>query len=628
MKKLLAILISTVMVLSMAAAVSAAPENGEVQVTFSTGETATATVGEPFEFFFQCDAPGDMGEIAEGEEGSGISVSSGNVAYSHVSLGGPFSYPTSELVTVTDFDGDFEVTVADAATQMDATHTIYFTPEDIEAAIKTAEEMAAQMAASEGGESPAGESPAEAPAEGESPAEAPAEGEAPAAAPAESEAPAAAPAEGEAPATAPEEAALAEGESEEGASEEGESAPSEFEGVEYPEYDVAFTPYSNEEGYTVYDVRMTMQAGYQEYKIYEPGIKTIHTGIGYLDPFGEGFYYAGIMFPESFSAPESIYVSDWMDANFGCDLFCIYHTNAGDLYAWDGIYGANAKDMSNYMSGDDAFTIEEVNGTIPTRGDALINIVAGGTGMFKGAYGVLIGCTSGGGVYDTVGGDMTLPQTLFKYMKGYVIVPDECETTSLYEVTQEISEDNSALEVRSSEYAMVPMTLRMQAGSLEESNKEGSGIGTLLPYNAGALTVDYADCPAAENYDVHDYVNDNWLAAYGEPEFMTLHIDDGTVAGDVYAYKFSYGTILDSSSDFAQTGTETAVFILMIDGTDDFAGITGMLGGLDVTADPDGWGIAEYDNDLPLSHQTWAEGYMKVPAESPAAAYGNDMIMD
>ena len=109
MKKLLALFVSMVMVLSMTFAVSAAPESNEVQVTFSTGETATAIVGEPFEFFFQCDAPGDMGEIAEGEEGSGITVSSGNVSYSHVSLGGPFSYPTSELVTVTDFEGDFDV---------------------------------------------------------------------------------------------------------------------------------------------------------------------------------------------------------------------------------------------------------------------------------------------------------------------------------------------------------------------------------------------------------------------------------------------------------------------------------------------------------------------------------------
>ena len=167
-----------------------------------------------------------------------------------------------------------------------------------------------------GGESPEGEAP-----EGESPAP-PAEGESP---------------DGEAP-------AAPEGESE---GESGESAPSEFEGVEYPTYDIDFIPYSSEKDYTVYDVRMTMQAGYQEYKTYEPGMMTIHAGIGYMDPFGEGFYVAGIMYPESFVAPEATYVSDWMDANYGCSLFCIYHTNVGDIYAWDGIYGANSKDMSN-----------------------------------------------------------------------------------------------------------------------------------------------------------------------------------------------------------------------------------------------------------------------------------------
>ena len=114
--------------------------------------------------------------------------SSGEVAYDNVSLGGPFSYPTSEKVIVTGFEGDFEVTVAEEATQMDATHTIYFTPEEIEEAVKHAEEMAASRPESGEGESPEGESPAP-PAEGESP-----EGESPAP-PAEGESP-----EGEAPA--------------------------------------------------------------------------------------------------------------------------------------------------------------------------------------------------------------------------------------------------------------------------------------------------------------------------------------------------------------------------------------------------------------------------------------------
>ena len=155
-----------------AAPAQAEAEAAEVTVTFSTGETAKAVVGEPFEFFFQCDAPGDMGAPAEGEEGAGITVSSGTVEYSNVGLGGPNSYPTSEKVIITGFEGDFEVTVCDEASAMDATHTIYFDEAEIEEAIANAEAMAAQMAAnpmdgsSEDGESPAGES-TEAPAQAE-----------------------------------------------------------------------------------------------------------------------------------------------------------------------------------------------------------------------------------------------------------------------------------------------------------------------------------------------------------------------------------------------------------------------------------------------------------------------------
>ena len=130
-----------------------------------------------------------MGAPAEGEEGAGITVSSGTVEYSNVGLGGPNSYPTSEKVIITGFEGDFEVTVCDEASAMDATHTIYFDEAEIEEAIANAEAMAAQMAAnpmdgsSEDGESPAGES-TEAPAGEASDGEAPAaQGEEPPAKP-------------------------------------------------------------------------------------------------------------------------------------------------------------------------------------------------------------------------------------------------------------------------------------------------------------------------------------------------------------------------------------------------------------------------------------------------------------
>ena len=183
MKKILALVLAMMMVLCLAACggSEAAPAAGgeTCTVTFSTGETFEATVGEDFVFFFQCDAPGDMGAPAEGEEGAGITASEGTVAYSNVGLGGPYSYPTSEKVTISGFTGDFTVTVTDSAVSQGATYTIYTTPEEIADAIAYAEEMAAQMAAnpidtSASGEA-SGEAAAEPAAEGEASGEASAE---------------------------------------------------------------------------------------------------------------------------------------------------------------------------------------------------------------------------------------------------------------------------------------------------------------------------------------------------------------------------------------------------------------------------------------------------------------------
>lgn len=120
---------------------------GPCTVTFSDGQTFEATVGEDFVFFFQCDAPGDMGEPAEGEEGAGITASDGTVTYSNVGLGGPYSYPTSEKVIISGFTGDFDVTITEAATNMGATYTIYTDEQEIADAIAFAEAMAAQQAA-------------------------------------------------------------------------------------------------------------------------------------------------------------------------------------------------------------------------------------------------------------------------------------------------------------------------------------------------------------------------------------------------------------------------------------------------------------------------------------------------
>ena len=55
---------------------------------------------------------------------------------------------------------------------------------------------------------------------------------------------------------------------------------------------------------------------------------------------------------------------------------------------------------------------------------------------------------------------------------------------------------------------------------------------------------------------------------------------------------------------------------------------TGILGGNTVVSDQEGWGIAEYGNDEPLCALTLMKGSLKVPADSAAAEYGNDLITD
>ena len=104
-------------------AVEAEAPSGPCTVTFSDGQTFEATVGEDFVFFFQCDAPGDMGEPEPGEEGAGITASDGTVTYSNVGLGGPYSYPTSEKVTISGFTGDFDVTITIWAPPIPSTPT-------------------------------------------------------------------------------------------------------------------------------------------------------------------------------------------------------------------------------------------------------------------------------------------------------------------------------------------------------------------------------------------------------------------------------------------------------------------------------------------------------------------------
>ncbi len=167
MKKILALVLALLMVVALTACggskaetaeapaaeapavapAAEAPAAGSFTATFSTGESFPFE-GDTFTFFFQCDAPADMGAPNDGEEGAGITASEGTVSYSEVTLGGPFQYPTAELVTISGVTGDITITVTEAVTSMgEGLYHIYTTQQEIDDAIAFNEKMAAEMAA-------------------------------------------------------------------------------------------------------------------------------------------------------------------------------------------------------------------------------------------------------------------------------------------------------------------------------------------------------------------------------------------------------------------------------------------------------------------------------------------------
>ncbi|NTV89380.1 MAG: copper amine oxidase N-terminal domain-containing protein, partial [Clostridiales bacterium] len=78
-----------------------------------------------------------------------------------------------------------------------------------------------------------------------------------------------------------------------------------------------FAPYYRSElvDYDIIPISMSMQAGFNELQQYSSG-KTIHSGEGYIDPFGVGTYTAGIGYAEASKFPLDQYFSKWWMENF------------------------------------------------------------------------------------------------------------------------------------------------------------------------------------------------------------------------------------------------------------------------------------------------------------------------
>ena len=123
MKKILSISLAVLMLLCLSVTALAA---GPYTVTVINGmdgsvyDTFEVAEGEDFVFTLQGSPPCDMGPIAEGDEGSGVTADGGKITYSNVVLGGPNQYPTAEVVTVSEITGDITVTVTPNPDEVDS----------------------------------------------------------------------------------------------------------------------------------------------------------------------------------------------------------------------------------------------------------------------------------------------------------------------------------------------------------------------------------------------------------------------------------------------------------------------------------------------------------------------------
>jgi hypothetical protein len=164
--------------------------------------------------------------------------------------------------------------------------------------------------------------------------------------------------------------------------------------------------------FETFPVRMAFQAGYAQYEPWTSGT-TFHCGIGYFHPFGQCKYYMGDLdMAEVAQFPISDYFTDRFVEDF-CDMgFAIYRLPDGDIYCYDGIFGA-------LIAGTEGVGLD-----VPSfRNDVLLNVVVGGTGRYAGARGMLMGTAEGSGDAKELKPGFFLPEGLLKLLEGYLKIP-------------------------------------------------------------------------------------------------------------------------------------------------------------------------------------------------------------
>jgi hypothetical protein len=163
---------------------------------------------------------------------------------------------------------------------------------------------------------------------------------------------------------------------------------------------------TSESIYRTVPVTLSMEAGSGEFVARPEGGEVHHAGIGYLEPYGPASYSCGLNYPEAKLYPFPDYFTSSFHKAYETDgfIFCVYTVKEGSIYAYDSIAG-------------------RISTSTDGRKDELINVIVGGTGEFKGAVGLWVGCAQGRGKVTEVAPGRKLPQSILKLMSGYVRMP-------------------------------------------------------------------------------------------------------------------------------------------------------------------------------------------------------------
>lgn len=170
---------------------------------------------------------------------------------------------------------------------------------------------------------------------------------------------------------------------------------------------IATSSAAQENEFVITTIEMQLEAGSAFYEAWPSGM-TIHSGVGYIRPYGRADYWCGVDYAEAEGFPPPQQDLAWLleDAIDSNPLFCIYRMEEGDIYTYDILIGSIERAEEG---------IEKV--------DSVVNVVIGGTGDFADASGVWVGTTAGRGEGSEVAEGITLPASILKLMEGYMRLP-------------------------------------------------------------------------------------------------------------------------------------------------------------------------------------------------------------